>query len=476
MGDAITQFSLVIGIFLCSMGVGSWIAQFIRIRLLEAFVELEIWVGLVGGASSILIFAASVYAEPIFPLLFFLLCAFIGILIGMEIPLLVRILSSEKKFSKAISNVLALDYIGALAGSVLFPIIILPWLGISRASVAFGLLNLLVAAAGLTLLNKRRLWSWIRLGTASILLIALYVFSTQLTGFLENMLYQDNIIYAKSTHYQRIVITRWRDDIRLFLNGNIQFSSVDEARYHESLVIPAMESCSRPGDILILGGGDGLAAREVLKYKDVKTLTVVDLDPEMTRLGRERAEFVMLNKGALKDKRVDISNMDAMKWLERSDKFFDVIIIDLPDPNSETLAKLYSVEFYTLCIRRLRQDGVIVTQATSPFFATDAFWCIFQTLGYQEVKSLLFNRLHPVAYHVNVPSFGDWGFVMASRERIKPDQIEITVFTKFLNKTVLEAMFRFGKDEVLLKSLETNRLDQPVLFEYYKKGWKKFNQ
>ncbi|MCP4403029.1 MAG: polyamine aminopropyltransferase, partial [bacterium] len=295
LGDAVTQFSLVIGVFLSAMGVGAFLAQFIRDRLLYRFVELEIWLGLLGGCSSMLMFAVSAFAGTIFPVFFYTLCILLGGLIGLEVPLLVRLLQATRGVSETLSHVLALDYLGALIGSILFPFVVLPYLGLSRASVVFGLLNLAVAAVGIPLLRKNaRGMLLLQLFLAGVILLATFAFSTQWVGFLEDLLYQDEIIYTESTLYQRIVLTRWRDDVRLYLNGHIQFSSVDEFRYHESLVIPAMETSNPAADVLILGGGDGMAAREVLKYDSVRTIHVVDIDPAMTTLGQTRAELQLL--------------------------------------------------------------------------------------------------------------------------------------------------------------------------------------
>ena len=476
MGDAVTQFSLVIGIFLCAMGLGSYLAKFFTGDLLRTFVEIEIWIGLVGGISSVAMFAVSAMAETVFPVFFFVLCALIGIMIGIEIPLLIRILKARGPVSEALSHVLALDYFGALVGAILFPLLVLPYLGLSRSSLVFGLMNLGVAAIGLGLLKERRLGPGIRLVVVLVLLGATLAFSGRLVGFMEDLLYQDSIVYARSTPYQRIVLTRWRDDIRLYLNGNIQFSSIDEARYHESLVLPAMAACPRPVNILILGGGDGLAAREVFKFEGVRRVVLVDLDPEMTRLGRERAELVVLNGGALKDSRLTVVNLDAFKFVETSREFFDVIIIDLPDPNSEVLAKLYSTAFYRLCARRLAEGGVMVTQATSPFFAPEAFTCILRTMAAAVPAAAPAGRLQPRPYHVNVPSFGEWGFVMAAPRPIRPENLSVAVPARFLNTASLKAMFVFSQDIQPEREVRVNRLDQPVLFEYYKRGWARFHE
>ncbi|QTA90047.1 polyamine aminopropyltransferase [Desulfonema magnum] len=476
MGDAVTQFSLVIGVFLCAMGAGSFLAKFITRELLKIFIEIEIWIALLGGCSSIAMFAMSAFADALFPIFFYSLCALLGILIGIEIPLLIRILQENQDFSESVSHVLALDYAGALAGSFAFPLLALPFLGLSRASVVFGLLNLAVAGGGARLLSGPGRGVIIRLILTGVLLFSALFFSTRLVGFMEDMLYQDSIVYTKTTRYQRIVLTRWRDDIRLYLNGHIQFCSIDEARYHEALVIPVMEASPNPQNILILGGGDGMAAREVLKYDTVKHVVLADIDPAITELARNRPEFVAMNKGALNSPKVSVVNTDAMKFLENTRGFFDVIITDLPDPNSESLSKLYSKSFYALCVRCLSQEGLLVTQATSPFFAPDAFWCIVKTIRESVSGHPIVSEIFTAPYHVNVPSFGEWGFVLAGKRKIILKTLSPSVPTRFLNSETLYAMFSFSRDMQPSEDIQINRMDHPVLYNYYKSGWKKFNK
>lgn len=476
LGDAVTQFSLVIGVFLCAMGMGAYLAQFIRHHLLKVFIEIEIWIGLVGGMSSIAMFVVSAFAGSVFTVVFYGICIAIGVLIGIEIPLLVRILKQSEGVSEALSRVLALDYLGALAGAILFPFLVLPYIGLSRASVVFGLMNLVIAGVGLALLEIRRLWIIVRLAVAVLLLLAALIYSARLVGFMEDLLYQDEIVFTRTTPYQRIVLTRWRDDMRLYLNGNLQFSSIDEARYHEALVIPAMQACPRARQVLILGGGDGMAAREVLKYPEVERIQLVDIDPAVTDLGRVRPELVRLNQSALLSPKVRIDNLDAMKFLGHSKGFFDVIIVDLPDPSSETLSKLYSRSFYMLCLRRLSAEGVLVTQATSPFFAPDAFWCIAETIASAGATHPGLPQLYLKPYHLHVPSFGEWGFVMATRRQMEPRHLSPSVSTRFLNPEALAAMFSFGRDMRGGNRIEVNRLDRPVLHTYYKRGWQRYNQ
>lgn len=475
LGDAITQFSIVIGVFLSSMGVGAWLAKFVERELLRVFVEVEVAVGLIGGVSSIAFFTLHAYAEPVFTPLFYTGCALIGALVGVEIPLLVRILRETTGFRSAVSDVLALDYIGALAGALLFPLVALPFVGLVRASVVFGIMNLAVAAAGITLLSPPRRGVTLRLVAASLALLVAFGASGRLVSFLEDRLYQDEVVFLEQSRHQRIVLTRWRDDVRLFLDGHLQFSSIDEARYHESLVHPAMAAAPRPRRVLILGGGDGLAAREVLEHESVERVVLVDLDPAVTRLASTRDVLVELNEGALSSPLVEVVNEDAFEYLERDRSFHDVIIADLPDPSSPALARLYSRSFYALAARRLSEQGVFVTQATSPFFAPQAFWCIVRTI--EEAENENAPGLGPLVahpYHVDVPSFGDWGFVLAARREIDPTELTIDVPTDFLDDDVLPALFAFGKD-VDRVPVELNTLDDPILHRYHDRGWASFH-
>ena len=473
LGDAVTQFSLVIGVFLCAMGVGSFLAQYIRQHLLRTFVELEIWLGLLGGLSSLMMFAVSAYAGHLFAPFFYSLCTVLGILVGIEIPLLIRILDDGEGggVRQALSHVLALDYIGALGGAILFPFVALPMLGLSRASVVFGVLNLAVAAAGLTLLAPPRLSMILRHALASVALIAAFFGSATWIGFLEDRLYQDEVVYAKDSSYQRIVVSRWRDDTRLYLNGHLQFSSTDEARYHESLVVPAMEA-TRAREVLILGGGDGLAVRDVLRYPHVESITLVDIDPAITQLASSHPVLRELNSGSLENEKLRIVHRDAMGFLEESRDFYDAILVDLPDPSTPTLAKLYSRSFYALAAKRLRQNGVLVTQATSPYFARQAYWCIVTTIENAVAADELGLLTYP--YRVHVPSFGEWGFVLASRRQLDVSQLGVSIETRFLDPATLQSLFVFGKD-ISRVDAEITRLDDPVLHRYYEAGWKGYN-
>ena len=478
MGDAVTQFSLVIGVFLSSMGIGSYLVQYISRRLVYYFVCIEMCIALIGGLSSLVMFATGAYLPEAFSLVFYGICILIGSMVGAEIPLLIRILKENEDVEHALSNVLALDYIGALIGSLLFPFLILPYVGLSRASVLFGLLNLIVAWLGIALLKKReRRQIRIPMVAIALILIGSFFYSQRWVQFFEDVLYQDEIVYAEETPYQRIIVTRWRDDVRLFLNGHIQFSSVDEFRYHEPLVHTAVSALSGPVQkVLILGGGDGLAARELFKYSSIQDIDLVDIDPGITKLAQNNPYIRSLNQDALKDTRVNIHHTDGMQFLQETSERYDVIIIDLPDPNAPPLSKLYSTAFYTLILRRLNINGVFITQASSPYFAPEAFWCVANTIEATFRESPIISKSTTIPLHVNVPSFGEWGFVMGVQRELSVADLKLSndIQYRFLNQDIFNSLFYFGSD-ISKRDTEVNRLTDPVLHQYYKKGWKQYH-
>jgi spermidine synthase len=298
----------------------------------------------------------------------------------------------------------------------------------------------------------------------ALLLIA-YVKANTLTSLAEDEMFADEIVYTKNTPYQRIVITRGRAGFQLFLNGNLQFSSTDEYRYHEALVHPAMLLANSPRRVLVLGGGDGLALREILRYPSVQHITLVDLDPDMTKLSSRFPLLTELNKRAFEDPRVRVINEDAFIWVERGgDEPFDAAIVDFPDPNTFSLGKLYTTRFYRLLRSRLTPDAAISVQSTSPMFARNSYWCIIRTL---EASGL---SVKP--YYTAVPSFGLWGFALARSSPFEiptkpPDGL------RFLDEQTLASMFQLSKD-IEAVPVEINRLDNQALVRYYEGEWKRF--
>jgi len=120
---------------------------------------------------------------------------------------------------------------------------------------------------------------------------------------------------------------------------------------------------------LILGGGDGLAMREVLRWPGVESVTLVDLDPAMTTLSQRFPPLAELNQHSFDDPRVTVVNRDAFVWLDDPGNPFDAAIIDFPDPSTYALGKLYTTRFYYKLQKRLTPDAAISVQSTSPLFA-----------------------------------------------------------------------------------------------------------
>ncbi len=464
LGNSVYQFSITIGLFMTAMGLGSYLSKYFTHHLITAFVIVELAIGFIGGFSCPILFAAYSFGFFYTPIMWGLIIL-IGALIGLELPLLTRILREDTTLRIALANALTFDYLGGLIGSLSFPLLILPLVGIFATSIVMGLVNLTVVIGNVILfrhdLQRLKLISFVSVCIA-VSLIASLLMSHPVSGYLEQRLYADQIILSETSQYQRIILTRWKNDIRLYLNGHLQFSTSDEYRYHEALVhLPASLLPSR-SQVLVLGGGDGLAVREVLKYNDVDAITLIDIDPVMTNLGRKHPLLREVNLDALRDPKVKIINQDAQKFLQTTEARYNLIIIDLPDPDDEALVSLYSKGFYRLVKRRLTKDGLAVTQSSSPFFARKAFWCIHQTIKAAE--------LNVVPYHVYVPSFGEWGFNLFGEWRIDPRKIKITVPTRFLSDDSIPSLFRFNKDTAEIET-QINTLLTPILLFYHREGW-----
>ena len=464
LGDSVTQFSTVIGTYLFSMGVGSYLSRHVGRGLVAKFVTIELLVGLVGGCSAAALFLVFSYLTS-FKLLLYFFVSVVGVLVGLEIPLLLRILRGRLEFKDLVSEVLTFDYLGALIASLLFPIVLAPKLGLVRTCFLFGVLN--AAVAGWTAWLFRDQLRAVgavgrRVAAVTLVLLLGFVYANWLTAYAEEGLYSDEVIFAQSTPYQRIVLTRWRDDLRLFLNGHLQFSSRDEYRYHEALVHPGLAAVGHPRTVLVLGGGDGLAVREILKYPTVESVTLVDLDPAMTTLFSTNPVLTSLNHGSLRDPRVHVVTADAFVWLDQQGGSFDFAVVDLPDPTNYSLGKLYTTAFYRLLGRHLSAHGAAVIQSTSPLFAKQSFWCIVRTV---ENAGLI-----AIPYHTYVPSFGEWGFVMAANEAFQP-AAGYPAGLRFLSPATAASMFEFPKD-MLPVEVEVNRLNNQVLVQYYESEWR----
>jgi spermidine synthase len=475
LGDSVTQFSIIIGIYLFAMGVGSWLSRFIDKHIAERFVEIELSVAVVGGFSAPILFLSFAHLSY-FAIVLYGIVFIIGVLVGLEIPLLMRILKDELDFKDLVSRVLAFDYVGALVASLLFPIFLVPKLGLNRTSLLFGMINAAIGIWGTWLLLPliRRNVTLLRVkGAVIIVLLGIgFIKADKLTSLAEDALFMDNIIYAKSSSYQRIVVTKGKTGYALFLNGNLQFNSFDEYRYHEALVHPAFASYQgTPKRVLVLGGGDGLALREIEKYNSVEFIQIVDLDPEMTKISYSVPALGDLNHHSFDDPRVHLTNADAFVWLDSTEiEPFDVAIVDFPDPNNFALGKLYTTRFYDLLKSKLKPDSSVVVQTTSPLIARESFWCIIKTL-----ESVGFT-VRP--YQTTVPSFGIWGYALAKLQPFdQPTKPPAGLELHFLNDNSFASMFEFSIDTSRPDSeIEVNRLDNQALVRYYEAEWRRFEQ
>jgi spermidine synthase len=464
LGDSVMQFSTVIGVYLFAMGIGSWLSKHVGGNLLVRFIQIELLVGLLGGLSAGLLFLLFTLHSGPFRFALYGLVLLIGILVGLEIPLIMRILKREVAFKDLVAQVLTFDYIGALAVSVLFPLLLAPHLGLVRSALLFGLLNALVAAWALWLFRVQigplALLRAQCVAVIAFLAIALG-FAGQFVSLAEANLYNEDIVHAESSPYQRIVVTRWRDELRLYLNHNLQFSSRDEYRYHEALVHPGLAALPGARRVLVLGGGDGMAVREILKYPQVDSITLVDLDPRMTELFSQSAMLRDLNGGALDSPKLKVINADALQWLEQSQEVFDFVVVDFPDPSNHSLGKLYSTAFYRLLRQHVADTGRIVVQATSPLYARESFWTVVATLEAAGWRT--------APYPALVPSVGEWGFIIAGRRDYRPPAT-IPVTTRFVTPDALPALFHFPADMARVPA-EPNRLDNQNLVRIFEREW-----
>jgi len=465
LGDSVLQFSTIIGDYLFAMGVGSYLSQYVgQRRPAVAFVRLQNSIALVGGFSAAIMHVAYSYSGG-FRLVLYLLVFVVGLLVGVEIPLVMSILQRNYGFRQLVSQVLALDYLGALLASILFPLVLIPHLGLIRTSFCCGLVNVVVAWVFVQTFQLREsLLRW-EIGVVGVLLCGGLAGSERITRWAEEGLYPDPIVISRTTPYQRLVVTRKHQELRLYLNGNLQFSSRDEYRYHEALVHPPLTCVAQPRRVLILGGGDGLAAREILRYASVEKVVLVDLDPEMTRLFRSHSTLSKLNQHSLSDKRLQVINADAFVWVrEALEPPFDAIVVDFPDPSNYAVGKLYTKTFYQCLHPLLQPQGALSVQCTSPLFARRSFWCIVETVkaaGWQ---------VRP--YHLYVPSFGEWGYTLATHARPpQPEASRLPGGLRYLDPAALADLFEFPADMAALP-VPINRLFDQVLVRFYEHDWR----
>lgn len=468
LGDSVRQFSMIIGVYLSALGLGAYLSRSVDERLELLFVDVELAAALIGGLSAPLLFIAFALTSS-FGLILYSIVVLVGVLVGLELPLLIRILQRDFEFKDLIAKALTFDYIGALLGSLAFSLLLVPHLGLVRASVLCGLLN---ASAGLfaSYLLARRSGLRRQLRAAQLravlvfaVLLVAFIEAGRITRFAESLTFGGAIVAAESSEYQRTLLVERDREHKLYLNGHLQFSSLDEHRYHEALVHPAMASVTQARRVLIGGGGDGLAVREVLKWPSVEQVLLVDLDPAVTTLASTHPVLVGLNRRAFSDPRVTVINRDAMLEFAEAHAAFDVIILDFPDPSSYSLGKLYSRRFYGNVYRLLAEHGALAVQSTSPQLARRAFWCVVSTL-----ESVGFTTL---PYHVFLPSFGDWGYVLAGKRALHP-VLPLPKPMKYLDAATMQGLFQMPRDMSRVAT-EINRLNTQALVGYYLDDWER---
>ena len=471
LGDSILQFSTVIGTYLFAMGVGSYLSRFFERQLIAHFLRIELLVGLAGGLMPAALFALQSLSSPSFRFALYAMVLLVGILVGLEIPLVMRILKRQFRggLKHLVSQVLTFDYLGALAVSIAFPLLLVPQLGLIRTGAFFGLLNAAVAVWALWLFRgELRRFSSHAIACALTIaaLLVVFVSADHVTTWAEDRFYADHVLFSESSKYQRVVVTASPQGVRLFLNGNLQFHSRDEYRYHEALVHPAMAAHGAAKRVLVLGGGDGMAAREILKYASVEHVTLVELDPRMTELFSTQPLLRQLNHDSLLSPKLEVVNADAFAWLEGDVGSYDVIVIDFPDPTNFSIGKLYTSSFYRLVDQHLAASGYAVVQTTSPLIARKSFWTVATTLEAAGFTT--------TPYHAHVPSFGEWGFILASRRPYRlPSALPEGL--RFLSPADLPTLFNFPLDMARVPT-EVNRLSNQVLVQTFEEEWGKVHQ
>ncbi|MFK0293547.1 polyamine aminopropyltransferase [Streptomyces sp. NPDC090442] len=408
-GDSVTQASVVLSFMVFAMGVGALLAKRLRCRAAVGFGAVETVLALVGGSSAMALYACFAWlGQSRTALVGFSLG--IGVLIGAEIPLLMTLIQRVRRQDAggAVADLFAADYVGALVGGLAFPFLLLPCLGQLTGTLVTGAVNQLAGAVLVLWLFGRDLTPrarWVLLA-ANALALALLGAGMALAGPFEQAarraVYGTAARVAEQTGVQEVVLTGGTDvpqdddagrgrkgsgrPLELYLDGRLKVSSDSERAYHQALVGPAMAG-GRHARALVLGGGDGLAARELLRYRAVRSVTVVEIDPEVVRLARTDPGLSALNRHALDDPRVRVVTADSFNWLRQQARSrrgragqYDVVVSDLPDPGITASTKLYSQEFYGLALRTLAPGGRLAVHAGPPLARARVYWTVEATL------------------------------------------------------------------------------------------------
>ena len=462
-GDTLVTYSLVIGLFLTGLGIGSYLAGKYQQNTLGRLVKIELLLSLVGGCSVILLHL-SLIATPYFTLSWIVLTLLVATLSGFEVPLLTYLLKNHRNKSKEsfFATVLSFDYLGGLLASLLFPFLLIPYLGTVSTGLLVGLVNALCALYLLRGTSDKLLK--ILTGILIVVLLIALGLAGRIYQTLESYLYRDNIVYSEQSPYQRLTLTRAGGNTSLFLDGKTQFSERDEYRYHEvmaytlfSYLPPQKENLN----LAILGGGDGLLAARLRDFDSrIERVTLVDLDPAVIELGRSNELVRVLNQSVFDWEKLEVITADAFTTLPGLTDL-DGVLVDFPDPQDLPTARLYSREFYTTLRSTLTSDGMFITQATSPWSVPKTFWGIHKTIRSR------FDHLE--TFQATVPSFGsEWGFIIASNQPLQTSTIETTSTRYFTTSAAHELHKDHYLSDEEYTGLQVNTLNNLILTTYYR--------
>ncbi|WP_434928291.1 polyamine aminopropyltransferase [Shewanella sp. HL-SH2] len=506
----------MIGLMIVSMGVGAFAARKIKCAF-TGFAILELSVALCGSFAIIITAAVIGFGQQL-PLaiasnlglppdqlpnggfiatlqslseyLPYVWGVILGLMIGMEIPLIARVRQSlsEAHLLHNAGTIYGADYVGAGIGAAIWVFFMLS-IDIQLAAALTASVNLIAGAIFIW-----RFWhninhaKWLLVGhiIASVCIGLLATKGPQWEQHFNNLLYKDKVVYAKSTRFQQLTFTeRLRGNglapvYNLYINGRLQFSSSDEHIYHNFLVHPTLAASARHDNVLIIGGGDGLGLKQVLAWEP-KTVTLIDLDKDLVSLFKSPPDdmpaflskaMLELNGNSLNDPRLTLINDDAFNGVDSliaQGQHFDAIIVDLPDPSHPDLNKLYSDLFYRKLNELLSADGIITVQSTSPYHAPKAFISIGKTLASAGFKVDQF--------HHNVPSFGEWGWSIGSKQGLSPKHRlaalpQLPIQSDWLTLGLVNGAFEFpGNYYAEQQDVKINHIGSLQLYHYHLAAW-----
>lgn len=515
----ITIFTIMT-LMIVSMGAGSFIVhkfknQFFAFSVLESTIAFIIvsTVFIISGANALSYMLPTIIEntfgipvgvhleggfiktlETILQSASYVMACIMGFLIGMEIPFLAAIreqLHAGKKLKNNIGVIYGVDYIGAGIGAFTWIFFLIKF-EIADALKYVAYINVLVGF--FFIIAFRKYIKKVKTAIAVQIITGLFLFFacdgiTSWQQTLEQSLYRDKVVYSHNTKFQHFTITKGENRVTneniysLFINGRTQFSSSDEGIYHSLLTAPTLIAAGMPERVMIIGGGDGLAARDVLRT-DVKEVMLLDLDSELIDFFKKpvyeengnqiNLNFIEMNENAFNDPRMSFMFGDAflnVKELVRRGEKFGAIIVDLPDPSHPDLNKLYSKSFYKLLHALLEDTGAISIQSSSPYLSKDAFMSIGKTLHAGGFVTQQYQHI--------VPSFGgQWGWTIGTKSKPTAKariamQEELPIQDEWLTRGKLLSTFEFGKNYYkTLDDIKVNTLDNNATYLYYQQGWR----